>query len=190
VSPSLVDRLRDALDGAATPSPPAPTGKRPAAVLLLLDPSDDGLPLLFVQRADFLRQHAGQIAFPGGAAEPADIDATATALREAAEEIGVDAANVEVIGSLQPRLTAVSDLWLTPVVGLQRRPFVVQGDDYEVAEWFRVPLADLLTAPHEVRVLERDGVQYPVHFYETAGRTIWGVTAAILHELLESLGRA
>jgi 8-oxo-dGTP pyrophosphatase MutT (NUDIX family) len=189
VSPSLLDRLRGAVDRVATPPAPASPGKRQAAVLILVDPEQSHLPVLFVQRADHLRQHAGQIAFPGGATEPDDEDSVATALREAAEEIGVDTANVEVLGLLPPRLTAVSDLWLTPVVGLQRQPFEVRGDGFEVAGWFRVGLADLLTAPHEVRDLEHEGLIRSVHFYDVGGRTIWGVTAAILHDLLARLGR-
>lgn len=186
----LLSRLRGAVDPLEVPEPPPPDGQRRAAVLLLADPAADGLPVLFVRRADHLRQHAGQIALPGGAAEPGDAGIVATALREAAEEVGVAADDVEVIGKLPPLLTAVSDLWLTPVVGLQRRAWTVRGDGWEVAEWFSVRLADLLGAPHTCRELERDpGIRREVHFYEVDGRTIWGVTAAILHGLMGRMGR-
>ncbi|HZU77603.1 MAG TPA: CoA pyrophosphatase [Dehalococcoidia bacterium] len=185
----LLRRLRDAVS-IDVAMPPRPHGMRGASVLLLFDPSEATLPLLFVQRSAELRFHAGQIAFPGGGAEPDDRDVVATALREAAEEVGVQPENVEVLGLLQPLITVTSDRWLTPVVALQRGPWDVRGDGVEVAEWFCIPLTDLMTAAHTVRRLERDGRSRDVHFYETHGRVIWGVTGAILHELLHRLGRS
>lgn len=113
----------------------------------------------------------------------------ATALREAHEEVGIDPDNVDVIGVLPGFMTAVSNRWLTPVVGLQRGAWTVRPDPVEVAEWFLVDLAELMTAPHEVRTLERDGIARDVHFYQVGQRVIWGVTAAILHELMGRLGR-
>ena len=165
-------------------------------MLLLFDPASDRLPLLFMLRSASLRQHAGQIGFPGGGAEARDRDVVETALREAHEEVGLPPDNVEVIGLLPPFSTAVSERWLTPVVGLQRSTWDMRLDADEVAELFRVDLADLLVAPHEVRRLERDGVTRDVHFYEVRGiagagptRVIWGVTGGILHELMRRLGR-
>jgi 8-oxo-dGTP pyrophosphatase MutT (NUDIX family) len=185
----IVDRLRAiARPAAAAPAPPA-SGGRPASVLLLCDPSTPGVPLLFVLRSPDLRAHPGQIAFPGGSAEPDDADVVATALREANEELGVDADNVEILGLLSPFATVVSDRWLTPVIGLERGPSQLRGDGFEIAEWFRIDIAALLVAPHSVRELERDGVRRRVHFYEASQRVIWGVTGGILHELLVLLGR-
>jgi 8-oxo-dGTP pyrophosphatase MutT (NUDIX family) len=184
----IVDRLRLAVrDPAGVPA--APDGLRPASVLLLCDPTQPGVPLLFVLRSEELRHHPGQIAFPGGGAETADADVVATALREAGEELGIGAASVEVLGVLTPFSTVVSGRWLTPVVGLQRGPIEFRSDDFEIAEWFHVSVADLMVAPHAVREIERDGLRGHVHYYETSGRTIWGVTGAIVHELLERLGR-
>lgn len=187
---SIVDTLRRVVsDPHDVAVAPPPDGLRPASVLLLCDPAAPGVPLLFVLRSAELRQHPGQIAFPGGGAEAVDTDVVATALREAHEELGIDSDSVEVLGVLTPFSTAVSERWLTPVVGLQRAPIAFRSDHVEIAEWFRVDIAQLLRAPHTLRELERDGVRRQVHFYETSGRVIWGVTGAIVHELLELLGR-
>ena len=185
----IVDLLRAGVRPWEDTQPAPAGGGRPASVLLLCDPSTPRVPLLFVLRSADLREHAGQIAFPGGSAEPDDADVVATALREAHEEVGVEADNVEVLGLLSPFSTVVSDRWLTPVVGLERSPSNLRSDEFEVAEWFRIDIAELMTAPHTVRELERDGVRRSVHFYEASQRIIWGITAAILHELLEVLGR-
>jgi 8-oxo-dGTP pyrophosphatase MutT (NUDIX family) len=140
-------------------------------------------------RSPELRFHPGQIGFPGGTAEPSDGDVVATALREASEEVGLQPGNVDVIGLLSPLITATSERWLTPVVGLQRRQWEVRSDPYEVAEWFRIGLDELMAAPHTVQQFHRDGVAHDVHFYTAGGRSIWGVSGAILHELLARLGR-
>jgi 8-oxo-dGTP pyrophosphatase MutT (NUDIX family) len=190
VTSSVIERLRAAVHMPDASLPAAPPGLRPASVLLLCDPTAPGVPLLFVLRSTELRQHPGQIAFPGGSVEPADADVVATALREASEEVGVEPGDVEVIGVLSPFNTAVSERWLTPVVGIERAPSRLRVDAVEIAEWFRIDIAELLVAPHEVRELERDGLRRQVHFYEAQGRIIWGVTGAILHELLTLLGRA
>ncbi|HEY6469870.1 MAG TPA: CoA pyrophosphatase [Candidatus Dormibacteraeota bacterium] len=185
----LVERLRAIARPASGAPPPPADGGRPASVLLLCDPSTPGVPLLFVLRSADLRAHPGQIAFPGGSAEPGDKDVVATALREANEELGIEPGNVEILGLLSPFPTVVSDRWLTPVIGLERTPSHLRGDDFEVAEWFRIDIADLLVAPHYTREFEREGIRRNVHFYEASQRVIWGVTGGILHELLALLGR-
>ncbi|MGA7988282.1 MAG: CoA pyrophosphatase [Candidatus Dormiibacterota bacterium] len=185
----IVERLRAIVRPVRHATPPPPHGGLPASVLLLCDPSTAGVPLLFVLRSADLRSHPGQIAFPGGSAEPADSDVVETALREANEELGIEPENVEVLGLLSPFATVVSDRWLTPVVALERTPSTLRGDGFEVAEWFRVDIADLMVAPHTVRELQRDGVARQVHFYDVPDRVIWGVTGVIVHELLALLGR-
>jgi 8-oxo-dGTP pyrophosphatase MutT (NUDIX family) len=185
----IVDRLRAIVSTPSDAAAPIPDQLRPASVLLLCDPATPGVPLLFVLRSEELREHPGQIAFPGGGAETFDADVVATALREAHEELGIQPSSVEVLGLLSSFSTVVSGRWLTPVVGLQREPIDFKTDDFEIAEWFRVDIAELLVAPHTVREMERNGMRARVHYYEASGRVIWGVTASIVHELLERLGR-
>ncbi|MEO8898385.1 MAG: CoA pyrophosphatase [Candidatus Dormibacter sp.] len=175
---SAVDRL----DATHDEAPPA--SRRTAAVLMLFDRRDRRLPLLFIERTAHLRHHAGQIGFPGGGREADDQDIVATALREAAEEAAIPADAVEVIGLLPPLLTATSDNWLTPVVGVHDRDIDMQPEAFEVARLFHVDLQSLIDAPHTVRTLTRDGQVRDVHFYEVGGDVIWGVTGAIIAELL------
>lgn len=182
---SLLRAAVDPLDTVHEPAPPS--ARRNAAVLLLFDRRDPQLPLLFLERTAHLRHHAGQIGFPGGGAEPDDTGPVATALREAAEEAAVPADAVEVIGMLPPLLTATSDNWLTPVVGMQSGHLELRPDPFEVARLFHAGLAGLMAAPHTVRTLEHEGRTREVHFYDVGGDVIWGVTAAIITELIQRI---
>jgi 8-oxo-dGTP pyrophosphatase MutT (NUDIX family) len=184
---SLAERLRGVVDPLDSTRAQPAEARRSAGVLLLFDVRDAALPLLFLERTAHLRHHAGQIGFPGGGREPADPTIVATALREASEEAAVPADAVEVIGLLPPFLTATSDNWLTPVVGLQSGDIELRGEPFEVVRLFHVGLRALMDAPHTVRSLTRDGVSRDVHFYEVDGNVIWGVTAAIVAELLARL---
>ncbi len=184
---TLVERLRAAVDPVGTVPEPPQSARRTAAVLLLFDARDPGLPLLFAQRTEHLRHHAGQIGFPGGGTEPGDAGVVATALREAEEETGLPPGASEVLGLLPPFLTAPSDNWLTPVVALQSEPVRLRAEPFEVARLFWVSLTALIEAPHTVRTLQREGRARTVHFYEADGNVIWGVTAAIIAELLARL---
>jgi 8-oxo-dGTP pyrophosphatase MutT (NUDIX family) len=166
---------------------------RLAAVLVPLVVRDDGLTVLLTQRADHLNDHAGQISFPGGRQEPYDADTTATALREAQEEVGLDPTRVEILGSLPDYLTGTG-FRVTPVVGLVHPPFTVEADTLEVAEIFEVPLAFLMDpARHEVRVFRWEGgerrffaMPYPRN--ESAGHHfIWGATAGMLRNFYRFL---
>jgi 8-oxo-dGTP pyrophosphatase MutT (NUDIX family) len=181
---SLEQRLRSVVDPLDTVHQSAPPSRRTAGVLLLFDTRQPRLPLLFLERTAHLRHHAGQIGFPGGGSEPQDATIVATALREAEEEAGIPAAAVDVIGLLPPFLTAISDNWLTPVVALQDCEIDLQPEPFEVARLFRVDLHTLMEAPHTTRTLTREGIRRDVHFYEAGGTVIWGVTAAILFELM------
>jgi 8-oxo-dGTP pyrophosphatase MutT (NUDIX family) len=182
----LLDRLRLAVD--PLPSPGA--GVHPeisAAVLLLVDPTDPALPLLFIRRTREVPTHRGQIAFPGGGVDPGDATVVDAALREAREELAIPPECVEPLGLLATVWTRGSERSLCPVVGLQRGDVDPVADGYEVATWFRIPIAELLEAPLTSRVIPGMEGRAAVHFYEARGQVIWGATAAVLHDLLGRL---
>jgi 8-oxo-dGTP pyrophosphatase MutT (NUDIX family) len=167
-----------------------------AAVLIPLVVRDDGLHLLLTRRTDHLRDHAGQISFPGGRGEAHDADAVATALRETEEEVGLPRSHVEVIGTL-PTYTTITAFVVTPVVALVRPGFTLAPDPFEVAEAFEVPLAFLMDpAHHEHRQLEIGGTRRSFVAMPWQGRGadgidrryfIWGATAAMLRNFYRFL---
>jgi len=166
-----------------------------AAVLVGLVQRRDGLHVLLTRRTDHLRDHAGQISFPGGRAEPDDGGAVATALREAEEEVGLARDRVEVLGQL-PDYTTVTRYVVTPVVALVHPPFELRIDTFEVAEAFEVPLSFLMTPAHHRRhVFHWDEGQH--QFLSMPWRAalqgneyfIWGATAAMLRNLYHFLSR-
>ncbi|MFO1325924.1 MAG: CoA pyrophosphatase [Rubrivivax sp.] len=170
-------------------------GKAAAAVLVGLVAREGGLQVLLTRRTEHLRDHAGQISFPGGRCEPEDADAAATALREAQEEVGLDPARVELLGHL-PEYTTVTRFVVTPVVGLVHPPFDLQLDAFEVAEAFEVPLDYLMTPAHHRRhVFSYDGGQRQFLSMPWRRRPheneyfIWGATAAMLRNLYHFLQR-
>ena len=114
-----------------------------AAVLVPLVQRDHGLHVLLTRRAEHLRDHPGQVSFPGGRVEPGDADAADTALRESHEEIGLPRGRVEVLGRL-PAYTTVTQYVITPVVALVTPPFELVLDATEVADAFEVPLVFLM----------------------------------------------
>jgi 8-oxo-dGTP pyrophosphatase MutT (NUDIX family) len=163
--------------------------RKAAAVLVPLVERDDGLTVLLTQRTAHLRDHAGQIAFPGGRAEPGDPDAAATALREAEEEVGLAPRHVEVIGTL-PEYVTVTHYAVVPVVALVKPPFTLKLDTHEVAEAFEVPLDFLMTPANHQRHaaallgVRREFMSMPWPRPDGQGdHFIWGATAAMLRNL-------
>jgi len=162
---------------------------RKAAVLLGLFEQDGQIFLPFIRRSSTLRLHSGQIAFPGGAADPTDQSLVETALREAREEIGLDPSGVKALGVLRPMFTVVSNFLVVPVVAyLPRGLGQVQLQMGEVDELFPLPLAGLSDpANFHSEIWTRDGQPRTVYFYDVAGYRVWGVTAYILHTFLAIL---
>jgi 8-oxo-dGTP pyrophosphatase MutT (NUDIX family) len=161
-----------------------PETARQAAALLLIYPGDHGAAVSLTVRASGLARHAGQISLPGGAVDEGETLAQA-ALREAAEEIGVDPRDVIVLGELTPVHVLVSGFTLHPVVGVaHRRPTFVAAPG-EVAEILEVSLEDLRDASRirqGTRIREGLAVEYP--YFDLLGHQVWGATAMVLGEFI------
>lgn len=167
---------------------------RPAAVLVLLFPDDEGeARLVLTERADRGGHHSGEVSFPGGRTEPGDADIVATALREAAEEIGLDpgAAGVRVLGTLPVQWIPVSNFSVTPVVAVAERRPVMTPQDAEVAAILEAPVraflpdGELLQVEREIRGWQIRYAAYPID-----GLAVWGMTARVLGGLGAWLARA
>lgn len=153
------------------------------------------LDVLLTRRADGMRHHPGQIAFPGGGVEAGDADRGATALREAHEETGLDPAGVELLGSLPEIHIPVSNNLVTPVIGWWSRPSEVAADHSESVEVFRAPVAELLDpASRGTSVLRRPGATFRGPAFRLderfGGRIVWGFTGILLSALFDELGWA
>lgn len=152
----------------------------PAAVLVPLVERDSGMTVLLTQRAATLKDHAGQISFPGGRIEPEDRDAWHAALREAHEEIGLSSKLVEFAGFL-PDHWVGTGFRVTPAVGFVSPRYELRIDAAEVHEVFEVPLEFILDAAnHKSRQRQMGGVTLEVYDIPYGDRLIWGATAGML----------
>ena len=197
--PGIVALLdRDSLSRALSPAPVTASSTcddgccaeslMPASVLFPLVPREDGFFVLLTQRTDHLRDHPGQISFPGGRVEPQDRSPQDTALREAQEEIGLGARHVEVVGYL-PDYRTVTGFCVTPVVALVTPPFDLRPDPREVAEVFEVPLAFLLDpGNHQRHEMHYRGALRQYFAMPYGDYFIWGATAGMIRSLSERLG--
>lgn len=178
------------------PQPEGIASARPAGVLLLIAPDDAGeARIVLIERTSYDGHHSGEVSFPGGAAEAGDADLAATALREAAEEIGLDADSVglRVVGELEPFWIPVSNFRVTPIVALAERLQAWHPDPREVARVIEAPVAAFLPdAP--ITTLERDVREWRIRYGAYAleelgdGPAVWGATARILGQLGAVLG--
>ena len=158
-----------------------------AAVLIPLLLKEDGLSVLLTQRTNHLRDHAGQISFPGGRMDPGDAGPNDTALRESEEEIGLDRNRVEIIGHM-PQYLTVSGYSVTPVVGLVQAQAEYVLDEFEVADVFEVPLTFLMDpANHQVRMWQSEQGSRRFYAMPYKNRFIWGATAGMLRNLYHLL---
>ncbi|MDF0601326.1 CoA pyrophosphatase [Psychromarinibacter sp. C21-152] len=190
-------RIVAALDGSGTDSsdfdlnpdfrPPAGTRYRPAGVLVPLIDTPRGLQVILTKRSSALMHHPGQIAFPGGKVDAGDADTKAAALREAREEIGLDPANVEILGQL-PGHETVTGFEMVPFLGRIRAEFDAVPELGEVDEVFRVPF-DHVADRARYRMQSRRWQGRTRHYYAVpyGPYYIWGATARILRGLAERL---
>jgi 8-oxo-dGTP pyrophosphatase MutT (NUDIX family) len=168
--PDVVERVRAAL----------PAQVVPAAVLVPLVEREEGLTVLLTQRAATLKDHAGQISFPGGRIEPTDADAWHAALREAHEEIGLSDSYVEYAGYL-PDHWVGTGFRVTPVVGFVNPAYELRIATAEVHDVFEVPLDFILDAAnHRTRLRQLGDVSLEVYDIPYGDRNIWGATAGML----------
>ncbi len=152
----------------------------PAAVLVPVVLRLTGATVLLTQRTTHLRDHAGQVSFPGGRCEESDASAEHTALREAEEEVGIAPGQVEILGRL-PEYRTGTGFVVTPVVGLVTPPLNLKLDDFEVAEVFEPPLEFLLDkANHQRQTMEIRGQRHEFWAMPWQGYFIWGATAGML----------
>lgn len=156
---------------------------RDAAVLVPVVERNNGLTVLLTRRTAHLRDHAGQISFPGGRVEAGDASPAHTALREAAEEIGLAADRVELLGNLDDHTTATG-FRITPVIGLVHQPFELVLDAFEVDEVFELPLEHLFeTANLQQNRIFQSGRVHDYYAYPWRDYYIWGATASMLKNL-------
>jgi 8-oxo-dGTP pyrophosphatase MutT (NUDIX family) len=181
---------RDELDWRR--DPPADGSGRPAAILVAFcDTSDgpSGPAVLVTERAAGLREHAGQVAFPGGAVDPGDADAAATALREAEEEVGLDPASVTVLAELPVRFLPRTAFLVTPVLAWWHEPHPIAAlAEGEVARAAVLPLSALADPANRFSVQGVDSLRFGPGF-EVDGLFIWGFTAMLIDHLLRVSGR-
>jgi 8-oxo-dGTP pyrophosphatase MutT (NUDIX family) len=164
-----------------------PASPAAAAVLVPLVDREDGLTVLLTQRATHLKNHAGQISFPGGRIESSDAGPLAAALRETEEEIGLPRDHITFAGYLEPQLV-LSGFWVTPVVGFVQPGFALTLDSREVDETFEVPLLHILDAAnHQARERLLGTTKVRVYDIPYGERHIWGATAGMLMSLYRLL---
>lgn len=155
----------------------------PAAVLVPIVLRVSGPTVLLTERTPHLRDHGGQVSFPGGRSEPGDASPVETALREAEEEVGIERSRVEVLGTLPDYCTGTG-FRVVPVVGLVFPPLNLRLDDFEVAGVFEPPLEFLLDPAHHLRQrIEHEGMEREYWAVPWQGRYIWGATAGMIVSL-------
>jgi 8-oxo-dGTP pyrophosphatase MutT (NUDIX family) len=163
-------------------------GRTDAGVLVALYCSDGDLHVVFTKRRDDMRRHPGEISFPGGRIDKGDADLSATALREAHEEIGLPPEAVELLGALQPTPTIATGYAVYPFVGMIDAGLRWEMSEREVQEVIELPLKALRDGYGRRRLVRR-GLPIRTDTYLVGDHLIWGATARILADLLDRLDR-
>ncbi len=187
-----VEQIRNRLAAVKPPEWSSPQGVslRSAAVLVPLACDQGELNLLFTRRTDLVHDHKGQVAFPGGAAEPQDSSVEDTALRETYEEIGIPPKEICVLGKLPPFPT-ITGFLICPVVGMIPWPYDLHLSPEEVSRVFTVPfqwLADPANRIEKEMVLADGRVEKVTFFDNYEGEKVWGATARIALYFLRTIG--
>ena len=160
-----------------------------AAVLIPLFKKNGEYYVLLTRRTDKVRHHKGQISFPGGRQDPGE-DFLATALREAKEEMGIEAKDVRILGELDDMCTVASDFCISPFVGLIPYPYPFKINRHEIEEIIEVPLSTFMDESKFRQELQmRNGESLQVYFYQHDEHTIWGATARILKQLMDLISK-
>ncbi len=158
-----------------------------AAVLIPLFKKNGEYYVLLTRRTHQVTHHKGQISFPGGRQDEGE-DLLSTALREAREEMGIEAKDVRILGELDDMCTVASDFCISPFVGMIPYPYPFKINCHEIKEIIEVPLAVFLDEnKFREELRERNGEPLQVYFYQHEDHTIWGATARILKQLLDLL---
>jgi 8-oxo-dGTP pyrophosphatase MutT (NUDIX family) len=164
--------------------------RTPSAVLLPIYNKEGQCHIIFTQRTNNVKEHKGQISFPGGARQD-DESLLDTALREAREEINLSANGVEVLGELDDTLTLTSNYVVTPFVGVIPWPNNIEADGWETNEIIEVPISALLDERvREIKKAVVSGRTITAYSYRYGDRLIWGATARILYQFLELYAQA
>jgi 8-oxo-dGTP pyrophosphatase MutT (NUDIX family) len=160
---------------------------RPAAVLVPMFWKDKDIHILLTKRSEKLKHHSGQVSFPGGGFDQADITIRQAAIRETKEEIGIDSSFIEVVGYLNDVETNTG-FYVTPFVGILKEGFKVNANEDEVAEVFSVPLSFFCDNNNcEKKSAQYQGNKVQYYVYQYGSYTIWGVTAEIIVKLVKKL---
>jgi 8-oxo-dGTP pyrophosphatase MutT (NUDIX family) len=166
--------------------PIADAKRAPSAVLVPLYNKEGQYHVLFTQRTNNVKEHKGQISFPGGAHQKGDKTLLDTALRESAEEIGLAPGQVEILGELDDTITETSHYVISPFVGLILWPYKFKVDGWETEAVIEIPVSALMDKGCLREETEtKDGRAATSYFYHYRGKIIWGATARILHQFLE-----